>query len=367
MCFQMLKGKTILIISPEAWGDIHVSKHHYARELVERGNSVYFLNPPDKKLSVSTSEYSNLNIIDYRGFPRGMRFMPAFLQRMMIFRTYRNLESLVGVSFDLVWSFDISVFYDFNALPSSVLKILHVVDLINDLQVKKAATTADICFGVTEEILLKLRTYNAHAYKIQHGVKLTDNINLLPASLPGSNQLKALFVGNLSLQFLDWDKLNAIAMDHKNVDFIFLGPDGGSNLSAIQTMDPAKEALRARENSYFLSAVPADQIMSYLQTADILLVSLKEKCYRTQTNSHKIMEYLASGKPIVATWTAEYEGSNLLYMAKTMEGYKDMFRWVINNLAEVSGQESVNARRQFALDNTYHKQLERIEDLLEIK
>ena len=41
-----LTNKTILIISPQGWGDMFISKHHYAIELAKKGNTVYFLNPP---------------------------------------------------------------------------------------------------------------------------------------------------------------------------------------------------------------------------------------------------------------------------------------------------------------------------------
>ena len=41
-----LRDRTILLVSPNEWGAMHVSKHHYALELAERGNRVIFLNPP---------------------------------------------------------------------------------------------------------------------------------------------------------------------------------------------------------------------------------------------------------------------------------------------------------------------------------
>src|SRR4030081_3223301 len=51
-----LKNKTILLISPQGWGPMFLSKHHYAIELAKRGNTIYFLNPPgeghDSKNSV---------------------------------------------------------------------------------------------------------------------------------------------------------------------------------------------------------------------------------------------------------------------------------------------------------------------------
>jgi hypothetical protein len=47
----VLKNKTILVISPNNWGTMHISKHHYAIELARLGNSVYFLNPPNQEIT----------------------------------------------------------------------------------------------------------------------------------------------------------------------------------------------------------------------------------------------------------------------------------------------------------------------------
>ena len=43
---MQLTNKTILVISPQAWGQMYLSKHHYALTLAQLGNTVYFLNPP---------------------------------------------------------------------------------------------------------------------------------------------------------------------------------------------------------------------------------------------------------------------------------------------------------------------------------
>ena len=48
MKFETLKNKIILIISPNFWGDIHLTKHSYALEISKLGANVYFLNPPSR-------------------------------------------------------------------------------------------------------------------------------------------------------------------------------------------------------------------------------------------------------------------------------------------------------------------------------
>ena len=359
-----LSGKSILLISPEPWGKLFVSKHHYAVTLANLGNKVYYLNPPSTKIKYSfeATEVKGLWTVNYPGFPMGLRFYPTFLQHFFIAKIYRELETLVGNSFDIIWSFDNSVFYDFSALPKEIFKISHIVDLSQDFQTAKAASTANICFCTSERIKSKLLQYNPSTYKINHGVVLQGTSPNGSVKLPGQQDLKALYVGNLSIPYLDWEKLFALAIEHVEVDFVFLGPKRYSNLSVNPRTNPGEEKTRKLPNVYFLPPVPAREIMNHLKVADILLLSYKNENYSNQlANPHKIMEYLASGKPIVATWTEEYVDKNLLYMAKDKESFIRQFRWVLENYDEACCYETKNARKAFALNNTYDKQIERIE------
>ena len=74
----------ILLISPNYWGTMFVSKHWYAIELAKRGNNVYFLEPPRNKQPFQIEllkEYSSLYIVRYATFQRGIKFLPKFLSK----------------------------------------------------------------------------------------------------------------------------------------------------------------------------------------------------------------------------------------------------------------------------------------------
>ena len=71
-------NKHILIISTEAWGNNHITKHHYATELAKLGNQVYFLNPVSDKTEVVTI-FQNLKAIDHKPMFRGVNRLPSFL------------------------------------------------------------------------------------------------------------------------------------------------------------------------------------------------------------------------------------------------------------------------------------------------
>jgi len=43
---KFLRNKKVLVLSPQSWGKMRISKHHYALKLAALGNEVCFVNPP---------------------------------------------------------------------------------------------------------------------------------------------------------------------------------------------------------------------------------------------------------------------------------------------------------------------------------
>lgn len=360
-----LENKNILIISPEPWTHIFVSKHHYAIHLAHRGNQVFFLNPPSGKNELLDSGIDGLTVLDYKGFLSGMRFLPKIIRKALTRQKWEQIQKLASVQFDVIWSFDNSVFYDFDALPKSVLKISHIVDLNQDFMTAVAAKTADICFGVTSELVKRATLYNANSFFINHGYNNSSAETDLSISLPGVNQIKAMYVGNLAMQYLDWDLLYNAAINHPEIDFVFIGPNGDNcSLDANRTHS-SKKLLKELSNAYFLPKIESHEIPSYLKLGDLHLISYQEKYLLDQSNSHKLLEYLGSGIPIVATFTAEYsDKKHLLYMSHSNSDWLSVFEYVSSNMSECSSQLLVSMRKEFAMQNTYNKQIDRIQELI---
>jgi hypothetical protein len=126
--------KTYLLISPQPWGKMFLSKHNYAIELAEAGNKVYFLNPPtykrfSAKLNVRVQkEMSNLFLIDYD------LSMPVHVLRFKARRVYdliinnsliRQINKLAD--FDELWCFEPNIFSGFRPFNAKK-KLLFIVD-----------------------------------------------------------------------------------------------------------------------------------------------------------------------------------------------------------------------------------------------
>lgn len=354
---MILRDKNILLISPEPWDHIFVSKHHYAVHLGRRSNKVFFLNPPGKRPSVTGTDYQNVWSVHYAGFPKGLRYYPGALQRHFIRRRFHELERLCGADFDIVWSFDNSVFFDFSALPGKVLTISHIVDLTQDFQFHKAASTANLCLGVTREIVNRLKKANPRSFFVQHGYAQPGDIAEI--HLPGTHAIRVGYAGNLDLRYIDWNLLDRIISEHAGVGFYFAGPHKENS---------AVDRLRQKPNAHFLGKLPSAQLGSFYRKMDVLLLCYLADDYPDQlANPHKIMEYLGSGKVVVATRTGEYEAfesPGMLVMSRQNGEFADKLSQVLQGIEKWNAPDKQELRRRWAQDNSYDRQIDRIVELL---
>lgn len=342
-------NKTILLISPESWSHLFVSKHHYAIELA-KSNKVFFLNPPSNSYQISKTEYPNLFIIDYTPFPKGLRFLPSFAQHYFMKMKFNSLQKLANAQFDCVWSFDNSVFFDFSFLPQHILKISHIVDYSQNFQFSKAATTASICFGVSQNIVDRLKSYNKNSFLIPHGISLYRKTGL-NIQLPGKNSIKTMYAGNLDSHLIDKQLLFPLIENNHEVDFIFIGSGG-------------KDWIQ-KPNTFYLGKVRHDELACYLEKADVLLLIYNAEKFPDQlTNAHKILEYLSVGITTVSTPLKDYIGNPLLEMASNTDELLIFFNRVIRDLAFYNSPEKKEERKNFALKNSYDERLKLIENCI---
>ena len=341
--------KRILIISPEPWDSLFVSKHHYAIELA-KNNQVLFTGPPSSRYEKVSTRYPNVQVLFYKPFVPGLRFLPSVISRYWIRLKLKQLEKMAGGKFDCIWSFDNSVFFDFSILDPRTLSICHVVDAAQDFQLATAASTANLCLGVSEHIVNKLKQYNKRVYRIAHGVDLVDPLK--PVTLPGRNTVKAIYAGNLNSKFLDRTALFRLMDAFPTVDFIFIGSGGDS--------------WEHRENAFFLGQVDYQDLPSYLSSADIQLLVYDTKRFKEHlTNAHKVLVYLGVGKAIVSSFVGDYaERNDLLQMSRTNDDLISTFGQVVENLGFHNSDRQMQIRQQYASHNTYAKRIAEIDQIV---
>ena len=334
-----LENKKILLISPESWGKSFVSKHHYAETLVDLGNQVYFLNGPGKTWRTTTTE-NGVKVVDYQPKFRGLGRLPEWMSAYLTLWEFRSIEKYMEVKFDVIWNLDSSPFCSLSKIPSSVYKICHLVDLNQNIQRPLLAGTSDICFGTTRYIVEELKKHNPNSHQLRHAYRPATGRQYSDFAMPGENSLKALYVGNLSMKYIDWNILLQATKEYPSIDFVFIGPDGKSNLSQQSNESSVKEELKKCANAYFNPPVESHEIPPILKRADFLLIAYQEEYHKDQAAPHKMLEYLASGKTVVATYTEEFDDEGWkpqLRMCKSNNGFSKLFRKPPGEVEFVSG------------------------------
>jgi glycosyltransferase involved in cell wall biosynthesis len=355
-----LEGKTILIISPQQWEGLRLSKHYYAEELVKLNNKVYFLPPPIKDLntiSITTLE-NGVNLINHgHYFPYNLFFRSKKLYFLLLKTHIKRIVKQID-QLDIVWSFDGLRFLDLN-LFNAKLKIYHPVDIQNEYYLLKPAGTADIIISVTDKILSKFSQYKK-TYKIGHGVS-ENFIDGFDKEYIIGNELNFCYAGNLTMHGVDFKEIIAIITDQPNVNFHFIGPYSNNNEENTNYIS----FLKSKKNVFLYGLVKPDMMRELFKKMDgFLLCYDPNKEQNGGTNSHKILEYLSTGKVIVSSPIVEYLNTNNLLEMSVNTSFQKTFTNVIENIDSYNSSENIKTRYHFAKENTYRNQILRIDKIV---
>jgi len=362
---NILFNKTIFLISPEPWDYISVSKHHYAIALAKKGNTVCFINPPVKRIAESivieeVVGVKDLFVVSYKPFATGLRFLPRYFMNLIERKFLKKIEKRINLNFDVILNFENSRFYDFHFVSPEVLKIYFQVDQNQDFHPEIAARTADIVFAINDEILGIVKPFNENSFKISHSFQgnLSEQAQQILEGkyiyTKAADRLQVMYVGNLDNEYIDYDLFEEVINGHPEVDFLLVGPydQAGEMNSRIQKYSNAK----------FLGQVSSKKIPELLSSADMLMLIYGRNF---TFSSHKLLEYLGSGKAIASTYMNEFaKEKSLVNMSINHEDYGKIFAETLNNLEQLNCPEKMKARITFALDCTYPRQLDKIDELI---
>lgn len=381
MMAQTLTGKRILIISPQSWGNMSLSKHHYAIELAKRGNTVYFLNPPGK---VNTRRKAAIDIlpsgvapdlwlIEHRiWFPYRLKFHAMPLFHWLMKSHLAGMIKKIGGPVDVIWSFDLGNVYPFRLFSGRPVKIFHPVDEPLNQVAIDSGKGADIIFSVTKEILEKYSAFPAPGHFINHGVA-EEFSTKVSAAWEKSLPIHVGLSGNWTRSDIDTACLLRIIREQPAVVFEFWGSYqlADSNIGGNNSPDIEKfiRELQHSSNVILHGPIAPAQLAAELHRMDAFLICYDVRKDQSKgTNYHKVMEYLSTGKVIISNNITTYrERPDLIQMIQERDNndkLPDLFNAVIDEIDRYNADSLREIRLSYALDNTYKKQIDRIEALL---
>lgn len=365
------ESKKILIISPQPWGHLSISKHHYAKALSVK-NEVLFLNAPEEKTGMKfwTEEvpsYPNLHVIRYLlPLPYSFFFhLRTIYKRVNLFLVSKKIRSITPV-FDVCIDFGNYLLYDNIDFVRAEIKIYFPVDDFEDL--KPSMRGSRFALSVSDNIIEKFRQQGQKCYFINHGLSkefadlATTRLNNLKEWVK-AGRLNIGYAGNLFIPFIDTCLLGKIIENNPDVMFHFFGSvkfDPG-----IAWQVAWYKLLTEAKNVKLYGSVKPEELAIRFEDIDAFLLCYKpdNKNYHAE-NSHKIFEYFSTGRVIISTPITIYKKSKLFCMSENNEQFEVTFNDAIQKLEKYNAIEYAKARILLSLDNEYTRQIERIEAII---
>ncbi len=370
-------NQTVYIISPERWGIMKVSKHHYSLELAKKGCRVYFMEPPTYSAAgieiKSCPDDARIQIVQYRPVFRGKRFLPFWIFSFLIRKQIRLLIRAMGQQPDVVISFQGNLFHDLKWFGAQV-SIFFAADLFYENRVPDEIKSADLSIAISDTIFDQIKTRSTPAFQLNHGVQeyfVSHARNLLQQHSvePENERMTVGYTGNLRMEALDRETMKTVIRQNPDVDFIFWGSylKQDANLGGNDNADTQAFISFLQQSKNVILRGPLDvvQLREEMKKADLFWIcwKLNENPMWDGSNSHKILEYLSYGKPVVAHHVSSYLGKDLFYMlpTKSNEGYTDLFRFVLTQVKNGEPEQLIQNRLLWVIENSYTMQIHKIE------
>jgi glycosyltransferase involved in cell wall biosynthesis len=364
--------KSVLIISPESWGKSKVSKHHYALAFANKGYKVYFLNlitNSSAKQDVICSENESvvLSYIKISSVVDKLRFHSRPLYNF-IMKSIINKWTKKHPKIDHLISFDCNGVFTDLSLFKAKQTILFPVDQINDAY-KKEYKGFDKLMSISPVILKGFSTELSPTL-LHHGLSshFTDK-NYEYSKKSKANNIT--YVGNLLIgPILDKKNIIKIIKDNLSLTFHFYGAyeDKNNNLGSNSSDDTLAfiKFLKESDNCILHGVVSPRELSEAYKDTDAFFVCYDYKFDKNEcSNSHKIMEYLSTGKPIISTRISMYDNMNLFSMLSTFDNSKfsKFFEGQIHNWETISNLNLFEKRKKFAEENSYANKIFEIIDI----
>lgn len=291
----------VAVISLEPWDAVWRRNQHLAARLVRSGAvcRLTFCGPPSRGPVASWSPEPGLEVVTPR------RRLPKRAGGLV--EAGRRLRRVTGDA-DVLWVNDPAV--GVHVLRSGQPAVYDVTDdwreaeqvprtrrrlvRAEDALARRAGTV--VCSDVLAERWQQ--RYGVVPPVVQNGVDLQAVAGAVPVALPGPGPHVG-YVGTLHAERLDVDLVERVARSPEVGTLHLVGPDA---------LDPgSRRRLEALPSVRLHGPVPAPDVPHWLVALDVLLCPHRVTPFTLSLDAIKAHEYLASGRPVVATPTSGFE------------------------------------------------------------
>ncbi len=203
---------------------------------------------------------------------------------------------------------------------------------------------SDLCVANSPYLTDYCKGYNPKAYYVGQGCELEifqKPAFDMPEEMKQVEQPVIGYVGALITSRLDIDVLMDIARKRPDWSIVLVGPeDEGFTASALHSMP----------NVRFTGSKPAEQLPDYINTFDVCINPQILNGLTIGNYPRKIDEYLAMGKPVVATHTRAMDiFEDYTYLADNKQDFVPLIAQALQEHTQAKAQ----ARKEFAATHTW--------------
>lgn len=203
---------------------------------------------------------------------------------------------------------------------------------------------SDLCFTNSEYLAEYCRTYNQKSFNVGQGCEIESfkNVSNEPiADLQGLSTPLIGYVGALNSERLDLEIIEHIAKSYPAYTVVLVGPEDEVFKASL---------LHDLKNVVFLGQKEVKDLPGYIKAFDICINPQLVNKITIGNYPRKIDEYLALGKPVLATRTKTMEAfKDYVYLAVSKEDYVVL---IAKALSENSENETLR-RKEFAFTHTW--------------
>lgn len=201
--------------------------------------------------------------------------------------------------------------------------------------------------------------FNKHSYMVGQGCD-TSLFNDQKRDVVVADDLAAIqkpiigYVGFLSSRRLDIELLVHMADERPNWSIVLVGPEDDAFKAS---------SLHQKRNVYFLGARDSQELPNYIKGFDITMNPQLINDATIGNYPRKIDEYLAMGKPVLATATKAMEYfKDHTYLGKSKEDYIELAELALNE----NNEELQNKRREYGTSHSWENNVNEIYKYIEL-
>jgi glycosyltransferase involved in cell wall biosynthesis len=156
------------------------------------------------------------------------------------------------------------------------------------------------------------------------------------------------YVGTLQEDRIDVDLLQYLAKLNPTKSFVLIGPVWPGIKFAVD------QKLRSLPNVHLLGRIPFNEVLAYIREFNVSIIPNLHNEFNRHTNSMKLYEYLAMGKPVVVTPSVGLEDfGKIIHTADTPEKFnKELLKALTEN-----SETDIAKRQSFMEQHTWDKRV----------